>query len=252
MHKMPFHEYIHQYTPILTIQAETERLLWHQRLGHPSDYYLYNAHKHVKGVPQFQHEHPVLDKCPTCIQAKQTKEPAGPHTTRTATAPYQGLSVDFSFSGVKSKDKSREIDFVGLNGEASWILVSDHFTQRLHGDTRVSKASPIAWLRHFLKNHSPHIRDKYVFLDQGGELYGNTIVRERFKEFHYEIRPTGSDSSNQNGPVERAHCTVSNALRAMLHGANLEIKFWPYAFHHYVFGLRTPCLQETKRLPPWN
>jgi GAG-pre-integrase domain len=176
MHKMPFHEYIHQYTPILTIQAETERLLWHQRLGHPSDYYLYNAHKHVKGVPQFQHEHPVLDKCPTCIQAKQTKEPAGPHTTRTATAPYQGLSVDFSFSGVKSKDKSREIDFVGLNGEASWILVSDHFTQRLHGDTRVSKASPIAWLRHFLKNHSPHIRDKYVFLDQGGELYGNTIV----------------------------------------------------------------------------
>ena len=105
MHQMPFHEHIQQNTPILTIQAETERLLWHQRLGHPSDYYLYNAHKYVKGVPEFAHEHPVLDKCPTCIQAKQTKEPAGDHTTRTATVPYQGLPIDFSFSGVKSKDK---------------------------------------------------------------------------------------------------------------------------------------------------
>jgi hypothetical protein len=44
MHQLPFHEYIQQNTPILTIQAETEWLLWHQRLGHPSDYCLYNAH----------------------------------------------------------------------------------------------------------------------------------------------------------------------------------------------------------------
>jgi hypothetical protein len=52
--------------------------------------------------PRFKHEHPVLDECPTCIQAKQTKEPAGHNTTPTATVPYQGLSVDFSFAGVKS------------------------------------------------------------------------------------------------------------------------------------------------------
>ena len=91
---MPFHEYILCNTPANAIEAETERLLRHQRLGHPSDYYLYNAYKHVKGVPQFQHEHPVLDKCPTCVQAKQIKEPVGDNTTRTATVPYQGLSID--------------------------------------------------------------------------------------------------------------------------------------------------------------
>ncbi len=98
-HHFPFHEYIQRNTPIHTIQSETERLLWHQRLGHPSDYYLFNAHKHVKGVPTFNHGHPVLDKCPTCAQAKQTKEAAGENSTRTATVPFQGLSVDFSFSG---------------------------------------------------------------------------------------------------------------------------------------------------------
>ena len=231
---LPFHEYIQQNTPVASIQAETERLLWHQRLGHPSDYYLYNAHKHVKGVPQFVHEHPILDKCPTCIQAKQTKEHAGHDTTRTATVPYQGLSIDFSFAGVASKNQDREADFVGLNGEKAWILVADHFSRRLHGDTRISKGTPIEWLRRFLTNHSPKIPDKYIFVDQGGELYHNPEFVELCHEFQYVVRPTGADASNQNGPVERAHLTLANAVRAMLHGANLPIKFWPYAFHHYL------------------
>jgi hypothetical protein len=71
-------------------------------------------------------------------------------------------------------------------------------------------------------------------MDQGGELYHNPQVRQLFRKYNYEIRPTGADASNQNGPVERAHRTVSNAIRALLHGANLDVKFWPYAFHHYL------------------
>jgi hypothetical protein len=82
---------------INSIRATTERMLWHQRLGHPSDYYLYHAHKFVDGVPKFKHHDPVLERCPTCIQAKQRKEPAGPNTTMTATEDYQGLSIDYSF-----------------------------------------------------------------------------------------------------------------------------------------------------------
>ena len=103
-HQLPFHEYIHSNTPVAAIKAATERLLWHQRLGHPSDYYLYNAHRHVKGVPKFLHMDRVLDVCPTCIRAKQTKNAAGQNSTRTAEQPYQGLSIDFSFSGTRSKN----------------------------------------------------------------------------------------------------------------------------------------------------
>ena len=233
-HKLPFHEYIQQHTPVASIKAETERLLWHQRLGHPSDYYLFNAHKHIQGVPKFNHEHSVLDKCPTCIQSKQTKEPAGKNSTRTATVPYQGLSVDFSFSGTTSKNKERKKDYIGLNGETSWILVTNHFTRRHHGDTRVSKGSPLEWLDHFLKHHSPNINGKYVYLDQGGELYHNPKVRRIFKMYDYDVRPTGNDASNQNGPVERAHLTVANGIRAMLLGSGLSAQFWPYAFHHFL------------------
>jgi hypothetical protein len=233
-HSLPFHEYIAMATPINVIKASTERMLWHQRLGHPSDHYLYNAHKHVDGVPKFKHQTPVLDECPTCIQAKQRKEPAGPNSTKTATMPYQGLSIDFAFSGTKSDDKSRADDYVGLNGETCYILVVDHASGMYHGCTRVSKATPLQWLETFLKHNSPHCPDKYVYMDQGGELYRNPEARALFKRFKYDLRPTGADSSNQNGPVERAHLNVGNAIRSMLHGANMPIKFWPYAFYMYL------------------
>ena len=71
-------------------------------------------------------------------------------------------------------------------------------------------------------------------MDQGGELYNNPEVRKLFTEFGYDLRPTGADASNQNAPVERGHLVVANAIRAMLLGANLPIKFWPYAFHFWL------------------
>jgi len=101
---LPFHECIQSNTPVSTIKAATERLLWHQRLRHPSDYYLFNAHRHADGIPRFPHMDRVLDICPTCIRSKQTKNAAGGNTTRTAEQPYQGLSIDFSFSGTRSKN----------------------------------------------------------------------------------------------------------------------------------------------------
>ena len=76
--------------------------------------------------------------------------------------------------------------------------------------------------------------NKYVCMDQGGELYNNPKVRNLFKSYDYEIRPTGADASNQNGPVERGHMVVANAVRAMLLGAGLDVSFWPYAFNHWL------------------
>lgn len=113
----PIQAIIDRSIPIHAIRSRTEKLLWHQRLGHPCDEYLYNAHKTIDGVPKFDQETPVLDTCPVCIQAKQSKEPSGPNTTQKATVAYQGLSIDFSFSGVKSKNKDRRSDYEGFNGQ---------------------------------------------------------------------------------------------------------------------------------------
>ena len=79
-----------------------------------------------------------------------------------------------------------------------------------HGDARISKGAPLAWLRHFLEIHSPNCRDKHACMDQGGELHKNPEIHKLFTEFHYDIKPTGAGASNQNGPVGRGHLTVAN------------------------------------------
>ena len=131
-----------------------------------------------------------------------------------------------------SKDTDRRKNFEGINGETAWILVTDHFTGMKHGDTRISKAAPILWLKHFLAQYNPLCGNKYVYMDQGGELFNNPEVKNLFQKSGYTIKPTGADASHQNGPVKRGHQTIADMMRALLTGANLDIKFWPYAFYH--------------------
>ena len=46
----------------------------------------------------------------------------------------------------------------------------------LHGDTCLSKASLVAWLESFLSEYSPECKNKWVVMDQGGELFNNPKV----------------------------------------------------------------------------
>ena len=139
--------------------------------------------------------------------------------------------MDFSFSGVVSKDTNRRKDIMGINGETSWILAQDVFSKMLHCDTRLSKASPLNWIDEFLTKYKPlDCRRRFIILDQGGELYGNPKVQKIIKKHEYDIMPTGADASFQN-PCKRYHQTIGDAIRAVLIGANLDAKFWPYALH---------------------
>lgn len=101
----------------MTIQHNVEKMLWNMRLAHPSDSYLFNAHKWIKGVPKFEKDIDVLSACSICMQAKLKREPASPNSTRTTIRDYQGISLDFGFSGTKSKDTGRRRDYIGLNNE---------------------------------------------------------------------------------------------------------------------------------------
>jgi len=79
------------------------------------------------------------------------------------------------------------------------------------------------------------VKDRYVFMDQGGELYRSKAIRDLFeKEFGYKIQVTGMGAHHQNGLVERANQTMDKAIRAMLIGAGLPVMFWPYAFRHFL------------------
>ena len=234
--KIPFMDHIMESTPIQALKAETEKLLWHQRLGlgHSHDEYLMMAHKFIDGVSQFSSRSNILDNCPTCIRSKMSKSTQPKGTTKKATQPHQGLSIEFAFSGVKSKNKSLQKDFVGFSGETSWCLIDDQFTGQNYGIWEQTKASLIAWFTDFLHCYSPKCGGKYMYMDQGGELWCNPKVQKLFEKFGYKCFPVGSDASHQNGPVERAHRYISDGIHSLLFGANLDIKFWPFAFHHYL------------------
>jgi len=150
------------------------------------------------------------------------------------------LSLDFSFAGQHSKyatnpEQMRINDYMGIHGETCYLLLCDHATERLDGACRQSKA-PLAWLKKWLsKNVKDDVKDRCVFMGQGGELHGSKAIRDLFeKEFGYEMRVTGTGAHHQNGLVERANQTMDKAIRAMLIGAGLPVKFWPYAFRHFL------------------
>ena len=214
-----------------------DRLLWHQRLGHCSDEKLAHAHKYADGVPQFSSTKSVLDNCPVCLAAKTRHQPRGDTDTRaTATRPFQGLSLDFSFAGQASKDATRGESYTGFNGETCYILIADHHTEELFGSPRVSKAAPIEYLRLWLRTHVSGTppTGRYVMMDQGGELYKNPAIRKLFTSFGFALHPTATEAHHANGVIERANRTVDAGIRNLLHGANLPVRFWPYAFHFFL------------------
>ena len=80
-----------------------------------------------------------------------TKTAPGSNSTKRAIHHGQGLSVDFSFSGVNSKSTGRRKDYIGINGETYWILITDYHTGMQYGRTCRSKAFPMEWLCEWLQ-----------------------------------------------------------------------------------------------------
>ena len=237
--KLPLHNLMYTIMPVNALNKEAEELLWHQRLIHGGDHNYDTIKKHVDGIPNMSGlEFDDVTKCSTCLRTKLTKVSPGHTSLRDKLkVPYQGLYVDFGFSGKVQRDKDGKViertqkEVEGIDGETWWILISDGKTRMLHGDCGLTKASPIKHLRSFLCEYSPNRPDKWDVFDQGGELYRNPDVCKLFKEFGYNIFPTGGDASHQNRPVERAHQTIAQSVKAVLIGAGLDIKFWRYFGH---------------------
>ncbi|KAI2506527.1 hypothetical protein MHU86_7937 [Fragilaria crotonensis] len=179
-------------------------------------------HRFVKGIPQFQIP-TELEGCPICLAAKLRKAPKGIGTTMRAATCNQGLSINFGFMVQKSRDSAQHNTLVGLNGETCYVLLTDHFSGRIFGRAFATKAPPVDWINSWLASNSPQCPDKYVRMDGGGEL---GKCRDIHRTFAY-LELTGPDSSHQNGPGERPHQKIGDALRTMLSGANLQPNFWP-------------------------
>jgi hypothetical protein len=212
------------------------RILWHQRLGHIHSRRVSKMHKHADGIPPV----PIateLDTCPVCAHAKLRKAARGLESTQTrATQPGQGIGVDFGFMVQKSKNLDRLEHLSGLNGEMCYCLIVDHYSGCLYGECFASKAPPLDFLNHWLLYHGlpKDVPNKYVRMDPGGDLVACQAIVELFENAGYAFEPTAPNSSHQNGPVERPHQTIADAIHTMIAGASLSPKKWPYAFYHFL------------------
>ena len=144
-HFLPFHEYFAKTIPIAALNKESEAMLWHQRLVHCGSHLLKSASLYVDGVPNLSafNFNDIL-KCPTCLKTNLTKNFGKKSLRDSVKRPYQGLFIDFSFSGKVKRDKEGVVieasrkDVKDMNCETVWILISDAHTRIFHVDTRFS------------------------------------------------------------------------------------------------------------------
>ncbi|KAI2495082.1 hypothetical protein MHU86_19437 [Fragilaria crotonensis] len=217
--------------PVLSLSRSALRMLWHQRLGHINFRRLSEMHRFVKGMPQFKIPSEI-EGCPICLAAKLRKAPAGTKTTMRATECYQGVSIDFGFMVQKSRDSERHNNLVGLNGETCYVLLTDHYSGRLFGRAFATKAPPIEWINSWLASNAPAPTNMSAWTEAAN--WAN-VARSTELSRTLDTRWNSQDQTpHQNGPGERPHQTIGDALRTMLSGADLRPNFWPYAFYHYI------------------
>ena len=86
--------------------------------------------------------------------------------------------------------------------------------------------------------------------DQGGELASShEFITSVLEENKYTVEPTGADSPNQNGGVEKYNDTLAVMVRTLLYGANLNATYWSAALLHAVYLVNRRVHAKTKATP---
>ena len=213
--------------------------LWHQRLGHPGMHQLRHLQQCTTGLPHGLHRsiHP-LHACPTCEHARSRRPPLGPTSRATDLIPGSRFHLDFGFmrassnTFLKTKTGTRVVQ--SRDGFTSYLIIADAVTRYTWVFLTASKDPPLALVSRFLQEHGLKTGYRAIRVDQGGELCTSDAIRRVFFDAGYSLEPTGNDSANQNGKVERINGTLATMVRSLLYSAGLHPNFWSYALLHAV------------------
>ena len=221
---------------IAIVSDEATRLLWHARLGHLNFRALASMHNSAKGVPKFKQSH-VTDQCATCLETKLRRSPRG-HGTIANRADVHGqvLCADWGFVCQNSSDPTRITRLASVYGDTSYLIFVCAHTGALYGVCAGSKSVPTKWLHTFLHriSYSVGSRPKTILVDRGSEL-GRSNEFRKITDLHgYKSITSGPDKSSMNALGERPHSTIGNALRSILHASGLDLKYWNFAFYHFI------------------
>lgn len=194
--------------------------LWHERLGHISKQkFLDLTNKEmVDDNSQVKDIIPTNDLCEACVYGKQARLP---------------------FSKAKDKSYVRRPLFIihsdvcgpitppTLNNKNYFVTFIDEFTHYIVIYLLTYKSEVLKCFQDFVAKSDAHFNTKVVnlYCDNGGEYLSN-----EFKEFcaakgiTYHL--TVPYTPQQNSVAERMNRTITEKARAMIHGAELDKRFW--------------------------
>ena len=136
---------------------------------------------------------------------------------------------------------------------ARHCLIANHDSVQLFGECFSSRCPPIGFLKQFLLLHDLPVDTpgKYVHLDLVVSWAIVVKLWTFFEEAGYSVEVTGDTSSNQNGPGEHPHQMICDSLHTKIGGVSLSVKFWPYAFHHFLH-LYNVTIHQGKEASPFQ
>ena len=201
--------------------------LWHQRLNHLSLQPMLRLRREdladgAVDLPLASHVSQSKLPCDACAAGKSHRENVSRKAGRRATRCLELVHSDIcgpihteAHSGVTGfltfvDDFSRFVVVYPMQGKSGAEVLA-HFTDY------------IAWAENVTGHRLTTIRT-----DGGGEFINNAadlFLRQR----GISRQVTTAYTSNQNGVAERVNRTLLDAVRSMLHHANLSDYFWPLA-----------------------
>lgn len=233
---------------IATTEDNSSMVVWHNRLGHPSDKVLHSVCKDFVDTSQWPSELPI--QCVDCVQSKLTKAPVNRSTTHEE-------------SDAKLRPgEVLHMDLIGPMEDASVVggfyydcQVKDRATRMLFRAPLVRKtgsATAVAVATMIDKELTPFGRVCKVIVPDRGSEFNNKDFLMMCAERGMEVKFIASDTPAHNGLVERAHRTVVTIARCLLNTAKLPGKFWSEAIEYATYlcnAMPTKGLPDS--LPPF-
>ena len=211
-------------------------MIWHKHLSHMLPQTIQETYKYVDSVPNLSiFNFNDATNYSNCIKSNtKNNSPRKWSLSEMVTCTYQGLFIDFGFSGRISNNEEGKIipysykDNKWINAETSWILIS------YHGDTQLSKdfyqISGI-FLAGILSQCVQQVCGSW---SRGQILLQFRCIELFFWFYKYKVYPIGADALHQNSPVEHGHQTIATSIYVLLFGSGLPVKFWLYVFFHVI------------------
>ena len=223
--------------------------IWHQRLGHVSEFKLRKTQKCAIGIPQFHSTTlPPIVRCRICDIARLQKAPRGPSTTDPPDlAPGQMFHMDIGFfrgpsnlEAVVDRKADAQLKIIeSRQGYVCYLLIIDRKTRKVWVFPLKSRSVPITLISTFLQLHGNRTpQRRWIRTDGEGSLAKSSLFRtELLQKFGYLVELTATDSSSQNALAERPHRTFGIMVRCMLYASQLPMIFWAdaYVYANYIY-----------------